>query len=252
MIEMLTAMMLTGFIAAATCDMMAALGIVSLKADNQLSSTLQCKRAIDMIGKQIRMSKNLYSPSFGVAGKVISSQTLVLFVPVVERKDKGGTEGLAVPNATADGESFDVFAYEVMPDKNRPGTGEFVLQRTLLLQGNRTLYSDSCPFTVGVPQTIAKGIIGPQDLSTVIDPVALNYSPKVFAYLRNTLPSPISTPVQPNTFPELNTVTADGGQVSGVAVQMEIQPSDHPNQMIRNTTFGLRSEFFTRALPYVN
>ena len=238
LIEMLTAMMLTGFIAAATCDMMAALSLVSLKADNQLSSSLQCKRAIDMLGLQIRAAHNIKSSP--------NSQSLTLTVPVLQRKSRSGIEGMPIKDETGI-ESVDQYLYEIIPDPNRPYTGEFLLRRTLIKAGKRNSFTDPCPLTEGQSQIVLKGIIGPLDLSQPINTTAMNYPPKVFTFLSN-LPNPSPQSIPDNT-PELQT----GGyptSVSGVAIQVEIQPSDNPNKKIRSTTFGLRSEYFSRSYAY--
>jgi hypothetical protein len=239
LIEMLTAMMLTGFIAAATCDMMAALTLVSLKADNQLSSSLQCKRALDTLGVQIRAAHNLKSAQ--------NSQTLTLTVPVMQRKSRNGIEGMPIKDEVGN-ESVDQYLYETIADPNRPYTGEFILKRTLLKAGRRNSFTDPCPFIEGQSQIVLKGIIGPLDLGQPINTAAMNYPPKVFTYLSN-LPNPSQT-LNPDNTPEIPAGSLPMS-VSGVAIQVEIQPSDNPNKKVRSTTFGLRSEYFARSSSYV-
>lgn len=229
---MLTAMMLTGFIAAATCDMMAALGLVSLKADNQMTSTIQCKRAMDLIGQQVRSAHSMKLDTSS------TSQKLTLKIPVI------GENGVPL-KTDQDPENYDVYEYLVSPDVSRPGAGEFILQRTLIKKGQRIPPLPEPLSAVGQPKIIAKGIIGPLDLKSPIDAVAANYNPKVFSYLL--IPKAATSPSFP--YPELPE-TSGNISLSGVAVQMEIQPAQIPNSKIQSSTFCIRSEFYCKSDCY--
>lgn len=238
LIEMLTAVMLTGFIAAATCDMLAALSIVSLKSDYQLTSTLQCKRVLDLLGQQIRSAQSL----------TISdepSQKLVLNIPVV-----GIRNGLNNIPLMHDGSSvMDVFTYTIVPDADRPGTGEYILQRTCTCAPSEWRTDGAqCLLSNGQIQVLMKGIVGPQDLTLSIDGTTSNYRPRVFTYLK------ILPPLAPNvnkTFPVIDKPIA-GDEAAGVGIQFEIQPMQSPNKTIRSTTFAMRSEYFVRSQQYAN
>jgi prepilin-type N-terminal cleavage/methylation domain-containing protein len=240
LIEMLTAMMLTGFIAAATCDMMAALSLVSLKADYQLSSSIQCKRALDLLGQQIRSAHKLNT----VGGPRI----LKLSIPITGDQTKGGLAG--VPLSLNALECTDEYTYSVVADKDKPGSGEFVLQRTRTSIRPENLPASTTVIAANQPQILVKGIVGPQDLLANVDPVALNYPPKTFVYLssiRNAINDPPTEIKSP--YPELDS-TASGISADGLAIQLEIQPSQIPNAKVRSTTFGLRSEYFVRGAAY--
>ena len=238
LIEMLTAMMLTGFIAAATCDMMAALGLVSLKADTQVTATLQAKRAFDYIGQSVRSAQHIKSASsyFDAVKKVQSSQTLVLTIPVLGDGTMGSIGGLPILDPSTGKPCIDYVVYEIVADKSKPGSGEYVMQRTYL-PGNRGGRAKESPFkNQFAPQIIVKGIVGPQDVTSTPDPIANNYLPKVFSYL-TTLNAGVSE--RANSLASID--------VPGVAIQLEIQPAELPNSKIRSTTFGIRSEYFSRV-----
>lgn len=238
LIEMLTAMMLTGFIAAATCDMMAALGLVSLKADNQLTSTIQCKRALDLIGQQVRSAHSLKLDSSS------SSQKLTLQIPVIGNSSMGSLDSVPLKTGTAP-ENYDVYEYSVVPDASRQGSGEYILQRILKTKGARGSLAPDLGTAVLQPQIIAKGIIGPLDMKTSLDGTANNYYPKIFSYLL--CPKAATTPSYP--YPELPDSSGEI-PVSGVAVQMEVQSAQVPNSKIQNSTFCIRSEFYCKSDCY--
>jgi hypothetical protein len=227
-------MFIMGFVAAATCEIFAALNLVSFKSNSQFNAILSARRLISIIGPQIRSAHRITVDR--------QNQLLAIEIPILGDASKGGLD--EVPQLNTDNPSkiaTDLFEYKVIGDTQHPNTGQFVIQRTYR-PGPRTAYCiPIASFPPNQGQTIATGITGPINTSLSIDPTAGSPLPQIFTAL---VKSPFNSADLPEHDSNLSATT------DGVAITCELKdPLASASIQLKAKSIGVRSEFYKRSSP---
>ena len=263
LLELVVSCILLGFVFAAIGELIMLNTLASSRLSNKMDGQVGCSRAIRRICEDIRQSRaigNIYSTNarniyadptdttdgitsvapaagFPVAPwpatpYVLSPQTLILQQPVLfedQNNPQNRLNGFPVrlvagsirsaPQVpSVNKEYVDTIVYQVVQDPQN--TSQFTLQ-IARFSGFPLIAGSKLRTPLNPPQTVLRGIIGP------IDPNNPGY-PAVFQYLKSPeipIPMNIPTPDQALT-------------LSGVSINLEVQPADTDKQISKETAFG--------------
>ncbi len=233
LIEMVTALFIMTFVAAAMTELCVSNNVVAFRTFSRLDGLIKTRRAMTAIDKDIRMASffpNSYAPTGGYPGDngiavwpiptpsyITSNQTLIVQVPEFDANDYPTGQNKTV-------------VYCVLADKRAPGKGQFVLQRKD--------FSNSSE-----PQTILTGIVGPIDSISSSDPVALTPPPVVFTRLTRTAPLYSTSGTSDNILASLT---------NGIACCLEIHEANSSREDLTPKTIAIRREIYARGNYSVN
>ncbi len=166
----------------------------------------------------------------------LDEQTLIFQVPIFTSNGYPDLADGQPPDLSNGKWDVDTYVYKVLADKNKPGTGQFVLQKTIFPGNHANNPGYTPPIASNNPQTVMTGIVGPVDPNAPVDPVANTPPPMVFEYLSNAntrvgKPDPIQT-----------------SSIRGVAITVELFCNETSSRKdYTPATLALNSEFYKRG-----
>ncbi|MCW5823249.1 MAG: prepilin-type N-terminal cleavage/methylation domain-containing protein [Cyanobacteria bacterium TGS_CYA1] len=167
----------------------------------------------------------------------LDEQTLIFQVPVFDNSYSYPELADGQPPASSNGKwDVDTYVYKVLADKNKPGKGQFVLQKTIFKGNHSSNPSFVPPIASNNPQTVMTGIVGPVDPNAATDPIANTPPPLVFSYLIDA-DHRVGKPTALET-----------ANIRGVSVTVELFNNDaSARKDYTPSTLAICSEFFKRG-----
>jgi len=161
----------------------------------------------------------------------LDKNTLIIQVPVFE------TDGSVL---TVNGQwNVDTYVYKILADKNKPGKGQFVMQKAMFPGQHAAGYAP--PIAQDKPLTLLTGIVGPINPNDPTDSTAGVPLPSVFSYFLNW---PGSNMQEVDTF--VSGTSPDA--IKGVSVNIEIFSNDNSERSdYTPKTLAFKSEYFKRC-----
>ena len=263
LVEMLTTILLMGIIAAAITDIAVTQNVIAFRTFNKIDALTNARRVASFIERDIHNASFIGDQSNstnqneypGPPTYTLSGQTLILQLPIFYSPSAtGGIPAIptsfttALPPVIINGTTYnptttfwnvDTIIYQVVGDTSRPGTGQFVLQKTVLPGLHPAGYA-SAP--IATSQTVLAGIVGPQDLTLPTDATAGTSPPAVFGYLSKQIPLYVSQP--PSTPPS-------AANINGVSVNLEVFSNASTKRIdLTPRSMAFRTEAYVRGNYY--
>jgi prepilin-type N-terminal cleavage/methylation domain-containing protein len=172
----------------------------------------------------------------------LSQQTLIVQVPVFSASPPDACPTIlqyapSGNNYVSDNYwNVDTYVYQILADTTKPGTGQFVLQKTIF-PGEYNSNTQSPPIIQSnSPKTLMTGIIGPVNPTGPNDPIAGTPPPSVFNYLGR---PPVSlTAPKPAVIQSVGELSAPG--IVGVTVDLELS----------NASAAIRADYVPSPIAY--
>ncbi len=262
LVEMLATILIMGMVATAITEITVTQNVVAFRTFNKIDALTNARRVASFIerdihnacfvGDQSNTNPNIYP---GPPVYTLNGQTLILQLPIFY--SPAATGGIpAIPTqvtntntVTVNGKPYsynstywnvDTVIYQVVGDTSRPGTGQFVLQKTVY-PGIHNANYESAP--VASSQSILAGIVGPQDLTQPTDGTAGTSPPAVFGYFSKQAPI-YSSNFQPGTQP-------DASNINGVSINLEVFSNAASKRVdLTPRSMAFRTEAFMRGNYY--
>ncbi|MBP7862918.1 hypothetical protein KA183_14630 [bacterium] len=258
LIEAVFVVFITGVISAGILSIAAAQNATNFRAYNKMGSLMAARRLETNLQLEAHMarffgdqsgpdfnkfpaSNNLNTYTFPTSTSnadwptpqfSLNKQNLILQVPIFDQN--------GVPTMIGNQWNVDTFIYMVLPDKNNPGKGQFVLQKALFPGDHSSQVGYVPPIDPTKPQTLLTGIVGPIDPTDTHDPVAGVPPPAVFTYLYNWPGSSVQESSDPKS--------VDVDRIKGVAINLELFSNESSSRSdYIPKTIAFKSEFFRRG-----
>lgn len=227
LIEMVTALFIMTFIAAAMTELCVSHNVVAFRTFGKLDALTKARRVMAMMDQDVRTASffpNNFVPTANIPaansvadwppplpGYAADSQTIILQIPKFESNFPTGEQKIIV--------------YKILPDKREIGKGQFVLQKKDFSNNSE-------------PQTLLTGIVGPINPSNNVDPVALTPKPEVFSRISRTAPLYSSTGISSFQFPSLT---------KGIACNFEVHDAASGRKDLLPKSIAFRREIYARG-----
>jgi hypothetical protein len=284
LIEMLSAIFIMSFVAAAMCEVALVQNSVAFRVYGKIEGLTSARRLAPTIEREVHMARFIgdqfgsglingpntfpsagnpeYSQSSSsVAGfqgypsttsntswplrpYTLDQQTLIIQVPIFT------TDGFPTKSSIAGKWNVDTIVYKVLADQSKPGLGQFVLQKAIFAGEHLAGYQPAPGIPSNQPETIVTGIVGPIDPSGTPDPTAGVPTPKVFSYFNKLYPAYQTTFQQyplPGAVPPGVVNAADIPNINGVATNMEITGTAAARKDLTAKTVAFRTETYVRS-----
>jgi prepilin-type N-terminal cleavage/methylation domain-containing protein len=226
LVEMLTTIMLMGIVAAAITDIAVTQNVIAFRTYNKIDALTNARRVASFIERDIHNARFIgYLPTAPGPMVPLSETTLVLQIPVFYSPSAQITKGfpaIPTPGVVPGTWNFDTVIYQVVGDTTRPGTGQFVIQKTIYPGLHPPIYPFYETAAVAVNQTILTGIVGPQDLTQNVDGTANSCPPAVFGYFSKQYPLYSVNSLGIANYQPGNPSTDDPSNFNGVSINLEV------------------------------
>jgi prepilin-type N-terminal cleavage/methylation domain-containing protein len=263
LVEMLATILIMGIVAAAITDIAVTQNIIAFRTFNKIDALTNARRVASFIERDIHNASFIGDQSNtanqneypGPPTYTLSGQTLIIQLPIFYSPSAtGGIPAIptsyTVPgtpvvvngttyNYTTTFWNVDTIIYQIIGDTSRAGTGQFVLQKTVIPGLHPTNY-ETAPTASN--QTILAGIVGPQDLTLPTDPTAGTSPPAVFGYFSKQ--SPLYQSAQ-------STTTPSAANINGVSINLEVFSNASSKRVdLTPRSMAFRTEVYVRGNYY--
>ncbi len=277
-IEILSAMFVMSFVAAAMCEVAIVQNAVAFRAYGKIESLTSARRLAPTIEREVHMARfigdqfgsgalngpntfpSANNPEYTQSGSsvvgflgypstttnsawplppyTLDQQTLIIQIPVFT------SDGFPTPSSIPGKWNVDTIVYKVLADQSKPGLGQFILQKAVFA-GDHSVpgYQPAPTISSNSPQTIVTGIVGPIDPSATPDSTAGVPPPKVFSYFNKLAPA-FQSNFQQYPVPSF----ADTSNINGVATNLEIfSTASTARADLTAKTVAFRTETYMRS-----
>jgi len=233
LIEVLSAMFIMSFVAAAMCEIAFTQNVVAFRSFNRSTGLMEANRFQAQLEHEIHMARfigsqygngsnapgNLNgansfpvsqdpyygsgSPPAGFLGYPASTSNSVWPSPP-NYSLSPQTLIIQVPIFDQDGFptgdgyglwNVDTYVYQILADSTKPGLGQFVMQKTVFPGVHTGTFANNAPpYPSNDPQTVVNGIVGPINPLGPADPTAGTPKPSVFGFFTGSAPTYVGNP----------------------------------------------------------
>jgi Tfp pilus assembly protein PilE len=261
LVEMLATILIMGIVAAAITEITVTQNVVAFRTFNKLDALTNARRVASFIERDIHNACYIGSETTAPGPAIsLSPQILILQMPIfyspsstlangISAIPTGGTataiviiNGTPVPLPMAT-KNCDTVIYQVVGDTTRPGTGQFVLQKTVYPGLHAPAYPNYESAAVATDQAILTGIVGPLDLTQPVDPTAGTPPPAVFGYFSKL------TPMYGGNY-QAGSVLAPSN-INGVSINLEVFSNQSSKRIdLTPRSMAFRTEAYVRGNYY--